>query len=133
MLTAQKGMDFLLEKGATPIGGFRGRSISLTTDTVDVTSSDDTDRWRQLLAGASVISLTVSGSGIVKDSAAQKTLVADLIAQTVDAYTVTVPGLGDFQGPFQVTSFQAQGEHSGEATYDITLESGGAITFTEAA
>ena len=131
-MTAQKGMDFLLEKGATPIGGFRSRSISLSADSVDATSSDDTARWRQLLAGASVIGLTVSGSGVVKNAAAQRTLVADLIAQTLDAYKVTVPGIGEFDGPFQVTAFQAQGDHAGEATFDITLESGGNLTFTEA-
>jgi TP901-1 family phage major tail protein len=36
------------------------------------------------------------------------------------------------QGPFQITSLEIAGEHNGEVTYDMSLESAGELTFTEA-
>lgn len=128
--TAQKGSAILIQKGATTIGGIRTTSFQINSETVDVTSADASNRWRQLLAAAGIKSLSVSGSGVLKDTAAQQTVVTDVIAQTLDTYTLTVPGLGTFTGLFQVASFQGAGEHNGEVTYDMTFESGGDISFT---
>lgn len=127
---AKKGLSILLQKGATTVGGFKVRSISISSDLVDVTTADDTSRWRQALAGAAVKNLSFSGSGVVKDTAAQQAMVTDVIAQTLDTYTVTIPGLGTFAGLYQITQFQASGDHTAEVAFDITLESAGDITFT---
>ena len=35
-------------------------------------------------------------------------------------------------GPFQITSLEFAGEHNGEVTYDLSLESAGELTFTAA-
>lgn len=127
---AKKGADFLLQKGATTIGGFRSRGFSINSETVDVTTADDTNRWRQLLAATGIKSMSITGGGVIKDTAAQQALATDVIAQTVDTYTLTVPGLGAFVGGFQIASFNGAGEYNGEATFEMTLESGGDITFT---
>lgn len=127
---AQKGRSFLLQKGATEIGGFRTRSLVLNAETVDVTTADDTSRFRQLLAATGIKSLSFSGSGIIKDTQAQQTLITDWGAQTSDTYTVTVPGIGTFAGAFQITQVTMAGDYNGEATFDITLESAGDITPT---
>ena len=128
--TAQPGRDILLQKGATTIGGFRTRSLTINSEIVDVTTADDTNRWRQLLAATGIKTLSFSGSGVLKDTAAQQALFTDVIAQTADTYTVTMPGVGTFSGLFQIASVQAGGEYNAEASYDITLESAGDITFT---
>jgi TP901-1 family phage major tail protein len=36
------------------------------------------------------------------------------------------------QGLFQLTSLEFAGEHNGEMTYDIAMESAGELTFTAA-
>ncbi len=118
---AKKGLSILLQKGATTIGGFRTRSITISTDLVDVTTADDTSRWRQALAAAAVKHLSFSGSGVIKDTAAQQAMFTDVIAQTLDTYTVTIPGVGTFSGSYTITQLQASGEHAGEMTYDISL------------
>lgn len=127
---AQKADSFFLDKGATRIGGFKTRSLKINGGTVDVTTSDDTSRYRQLLAATGVKSLSFSGSGLVKDNAAGQAVVTDALAQTTDTYTVTVPGLGTFVGAWQITEFTVAGENQNEVTYDITLESAGDIVFT---
>lgn len=127
---AKKGSAFLLQKGATTIGGFRTRSLAFNSEIVDVTSADDTNRFRQLLAAAGIKTLAISGSGIIKDTAAQQALATDINAQTVDTYTITVPGIGTFAGPFQLNKLDFAGTYNGEATFDIGLESGGDITIT---
>lgn len=129
-----KGGSFLLQKGSgspyTDIGGFRSQSISLNSETVDVTSVDNTNRFRELLAAAGIKTVSFTGSGVVNDTAAQQALVTDLLAQTVDAYLVTIPGLGTFAGNFQISAFEPAGDYNAEGTFSVTLESGGDITFT---
>lgn len=132
-MAARKGSDFALQKGSDPytdIGGFRTKSLTINSETVDVTSEDDTNRWRQLLAAAGVKNMSLTGSGVVKDTAAQQAVVTDVIAQTVDAYLITAPGIGTFAGTFQIASFESSGEYNGEQQFSITIESGGDITYT---
>ena len=132
--TAQKGAAILIQKGSgggvVTLGGIRTKTFTINSETVDVTTADDSNRWRQLLAATGIKNMAVSGTGIVKDTAAQQQAVTDVIAQTVDTYTLTVPGIGTFVGAFQISQFQLDGAYNGEATYQISLESGGDITFT---
>lgn len=131
---AQKASAILIQKGSgggvTTIGGIRAKSFTINSETVDVTTADDSNRYRQLLAAVGIKHISVSGSGVIKDTQAQQTAITDLLAQTVDTYTLTVPGIGTFVGPFQLTQFQMGGPFNQEATFDISLESGGDITFT---
>lgn len=134
-MVAVKGLEILVKRGDggtpqtfTTIAGLRSKSVQLNKEIVDITSVDNTTRWRELLAGASVRSLSVSGSGVLKTDAVVKNLYADAIADTFRDYQVVVTGIGTFEGPFQVTVNLA-GDHGAEATYDISLESAGEIEF----
>ena len=138
-MSAQKGSELLIKigDGASPesfteAAGLRTKSLQLNAETVDVTNSDSTNKWRELLAGAGVKSMSVSGSGVFTDATADATLQAEAVAQTILNYQVIVPGLGTFEGAFQLSQLQYAGEHNAEVTYEITLESAGAIAFTSA-
>jgi TP901-1 family phage major tail protein len=41
-----------------------------------------------------------------------------------------VPDFGTIEGPFQIASLEFAGEHNGEVTFDVALESAGALAFT---
>ena len=73
-MAAQKGLDVLMKidiSGTkTTIGGLRSTSITLNDESVDITNKDSLGT-RTLLAGAGVNSLSVSGSGVFTDSAAE--------------------------------------------------------------
>jgi len=132
-----KGADVLVKKGTaaagTVLAGGRTVSLSLNSETVDVTSQDDTNRWRQLLAATGIKNMSITLSGILKDVATHDQMIDDMIAQTLDAYGLVLGGVGTFDGNFQMTQFEASGEYNGETQYTITLESGGDITYAATA
>ena len=42
---------------------------------------------------------------------------------------VVIPDFGTVEGSFQITNLEFAGEHNGEVTYELALESAGALTF----
>lgn len=134
---AQKGDQILLKIGNdsspqtfTAIAGLRTKNLTINSETVDVTSADDTSKYRQLLEGAGIKNIAASGSGVFKDASASDAVNSSALDQTHLEWQIVVPGLGTFEGKFQITSLQYAGEHNGETTYDLSLESAGDIAYT---
>jgi TP901-1 family phage major tail protein len=134
-MTAQKGKDLLLKidsdgEGAfTTVAGLRSRQIALNAESVDITNADSAGRWRELLEGAGVRRAAVTGSGIFKDAATDATIRQVFFDGAIRDWQVVVPDFGMLEGPFQLTALEYSGEHNGEVTYELALESAGAITF----
>ncbi len=136
-MAAQKGKDILLKigDGATPevfttIAGIRARTITLNAKTVDATDSDSTGAWRELLAGAGVKSVAVSGSGVFRDEAADAAMRQAFFDQIASNWQLVIPAFGVFQGAFLIATLEYAGQHNGEATFSLSLASAGAISFT---
>lgn len=134
-MAAQKGKDLLLKisDGAgvfVTIGGLRTRRIALNADTVDVTDAESVGRWRELLEGAGVKRASVSGTGIFKDQSSDLMLRQTFFDGLLRDWQIVVPNFGALQGPFQISNLDYRGEHSAEITFDIALDSAGALTFT---
>ncbi|MGN6095232.1 MAG: phage major tail protein, TP901-1 family [Bosea sp. (in: a-proteobacteria)] len=133
-MSAQKGKDLLLkaadgEGGFTTVAGLRARQIAFNAETVDVTHAESVGRWRELLEGAGVRRSSISGSGIFKDVASD-VLVRQLFFDGVICdWQVVVPDFGTVSGPFQITSLEYRGDHAAEVTFDLSLESAGALAF----
>jgi TP901-1 family phage major tail protein len=143
-MAAQKGLDVLMKidiSGTkTTIGGLRSTSITLNDESVDITNKDSLGS-RTLLAGAGVNSLSVSGSGVFTDSAAEVAVRTAFAAQqntsdgtsaqtaAFESFQFRIPNLGTYTGAFQITSLEYAGEYNGEATYSMSFESAGYITF----
>ncbi len=138
-MTAQKGKDLLLkvdtdgEGSFTTVAGLRARSLAFNAATVDITDQESAGRWRELLEGAGLKTARVSGSGIFKDAATDETLRQYFFAGTVRDWQVIVPDLGIVEGAFQIATLEYGGQHDGEVTFELGLESAGALTFTPAA
>ena len=45
------------------------------------------------------------------------------------SWQIIIPDFGTVSGPFQATALEYSGEHNGEVTFDIALESAGVISF----
>jgi len=137
-MTAQKGKDLLLKvdsDGAgsfTTVAGLRTRSLAFNAAIVDISDQESAGRWRELLEGAGLKTARIAGSGIFKDAASDETLRAYFFAGTVRDWQVIVPELGTVEGPFQIGSLEYGGRHDGEVTFDLSLESAGALSFTPA-
>ena len=134
-MAAQKGSAVLIKTtvsgSLTTIGGLRSSSITLNDEMVDITNKDSSNN-RTMLPQGGVQSMSISGSGVFTDTAAEQQLRTDFGAATFSSYSFIVPDLGTFAGTFQITSLEFAGEFNGEATYSVTLESSGAITFSAA-
>jgi TP901-1 family phage major tail protein len=137
-MAAQQGRALLLKvdtDGAgtfAAVAGLRTKQIALNAELVDVTNADSANAWRELLAGAGAKSARVQGAGIFKDAAADETVRALFFNGTIRAWQVIVPDFGTIEGPFQIAALDYAGEHDGELTYTLALESAGALTFTAA-
>jgi len=135
-MVAQKGKDMLLKidadgNGLQAVAGLRARQISLNAATVDTTDSESAGRWRELLAGAGVRRASLSGSGIFKDAASDEMVRATFFEGKIVTWQIIIPGFGAISGMFQIVSLEYSGQHDGEVTFELSLESAGAIEFTE--
>lgn len=134
-MVAQKGKDLLLKLDAegegsfVTVAGLRTRRLAFNSETVDVTDSDSAGRWRELLAGAGVQRASASGAGIFKDQASDAALRATFFAGAVRAWQLVIPHFGVVSGPFQISSLEYTGAHDGELTFEMALESAGAVAF----
>ncbi len=134
-MSAQKGKDLLLkaadgEGGFTTVAGLRARQIAFNAETVDVTHAESAGRWRELLEGAGVRRASISGSGIFKDAASDALVRQTFFDGAIRDWQEVVPDFGTVAGPFQLTSLEYRGDHAAEVTFDLSLESAGALAFT---
>jgi len=136
-MSAQKGKDLLVKigdgaGGFTSVAGLRTRRLAFNAETVDVTNAESSNRWRELLDGAGVKRASISGRGLFKDAASDALMRQTFFDGAIAAYQIVIPDFGTVQGAFQLTSLEFAGEHNGEVTYDVAMESAGELTFTAA-
>ena len=134
-MAVQNGRDLLIKmdmtgNGAfTTIAGLRATRLSFNAETVDVTSLESEGGWRELLGGAGMRSATISGSGVFRDAVTDRRARQIFFDGEVPRYQVVIPDFGIVEGPFQITSLEYSGSYNGEATYELSLVSAGALTF----
>jgi TP901-1 family phage major tail protein len=135
-MVAQNGKDLLVKIDMTGDGlfetaaGLRATRISFNAESVDVSSLESEGGWRQLLGGAGVKTAAISGSGVFKDEDTDERARQIFFDGETPDFQVIIPDFGTVEGPFQITSIEYAGSHNGEATYELSLASAGALTFT---
>lgn len=135
-MTAQNGKDLLVKVDMDGNGvfetmaGLRASRISFNSESVDVTSLESTGGWRELLGGAGVKSASISGSGIFRDASTDERARDIFFEGGMPDFQVVIPDFGIVEGAFQISSIEYAGTHDGEATYEISMASAGALTFT---
>ena len=135
MTTAAKlGRNLLIRDGllggSTVIAAMRETSFTINGATVDVTDKDSVNQYRELLAGAGVVSVKLTARGLLHGNAQAQTLVGRALARSLDDYRLEFDNGDNITGKFQVSSFEASGNYDGEQIYTLTFESGAALTFT---
>jgi TP901-1 family phage major tail protein len=135
-MAAQNGKDLLIKLDLTGAGqfetvaGLRASRLSFNAETVDVTSLESQGGWRELLAGAGVKSAAISGSGVFRDADTDERARQIFFDGEVPDFQVIIPDFGIVEGPFMITGIDYAGSHNGEATYEVSMASAGALTFT---
>jgi TP901-1 family phage major tail protein len=135
-MAVQSGKDLLIkldmigDGSFETIAGLRASRISFNAETVDVTSLESSGGWRELLAGAGVKTASISGSGVFRDAGTDERARQIFFDGEIPGFQVIIPDFGIVEGPFQLSSIEYAGSHNGEATYEMTMASAGALTFT---
>jgi len=129
----EKGSAFLLKIGDgaqvpafATVAGLRTTQLSINGEAVVVTSKDS-GGWRQLLGGAGVRSVSVSGAGVFTGSAAEMRIKASALSGVIDDYRLTFEGGEVMTGRFLVTRLDYAGDYNGERSYTLALESSGQV------
>ncbi|AWB48941.1 phage major tail protein, TP901-1 family [Gemmobacter aquarius] len=135
-MAVQSGKDLLVKVDLTgdgqfeTVAGLRATRISFNAETVDVTSLESAGGWRELLAGAGVKTAAISGSGVFRDANTDERARQIFFDGEVPLFQVVIPDFGIVEGAFQITALEYAGSHNGEASYELSLASAGALTFT---
>lgn len=132
-MAIEKGSAFLLKVGdgaAVPVfatvAGLRTTQLSINGETVVVTNKDS-GGWRQLLSGAGVRSVSVSGAGVFTGSVAETRIKGNAMTGVLDDYRLSFESGESMTGRFLVTRLDYAGDFNGERSYTLTLESSGAV------
>lgn len=133
-MSAQAGREMTLkifdDQGtALSVDGLRAKTLRFYAEGLEATHMDSPDGWREYLVGAGARAARLEASGAFVNSAADALIRAHFFAQSLAQFEIFWPGFGTLAGSFLVTSLQYQGEFTGEARFEIELESGGAIQF----
>jgi TP901-1 family phage major tail protein len=132
-MAVERGSAFLLKVGdgaAVPafatVAGLRTTQLSVNGEAVVVTNKDS-GGWRQLLSGAGVRSVSVSGAGVFTGSTAEARIKASALAGTIDDYRLSFESGDAMTGRFLVTKLDYAGDFNGERSYTVSLESSGPV------
>ncbi|MEN2786486.1 phage tail protein [Sphingomonas qilianensis] len=132
-MAVERGSAFLLKvgNGAVPIvyqtvAGLRTTQLSVNGEMV-ATTSKDSGGWRDLLSGAGVRSVSVSGAGVFTGSAAEVRIKSNALSGVLDDYRLSFESGETMTGKFLVTRLDYAGEFNGERSYTVSLESSGPV------
>ena len=132
-MTVEKGSAFLLKVGdgsATPayttVAGLRTTQLSINGDSVVITNKGS-GGWRELLSGAGVRSVSVSGAGVFTGSSAELRIKASALSGALDDYELSFESSERLRGRFLVTRLDYAGDFNGERSYTLALESSGFV------
>jgi TP901-1 family phage major tail protein len=132
-MPAEKGSAFLLKVGDgattpvyTTIAGLRTTQMSINGDAVVITNKGS-GGWRDLLSGAGVRSVSVSGAGVFTGSLAETRLKNSAFTGVLDDYELSFESGERVRGKFLVTRLDYAGDFNGERSYTLALESSGPV------
>lgn len=133
-MAAEKGSAFLLKVGdgaPTPgyqtVAGMKTTQLSINGDAVAVTNKGS-GGWRELLSGAGIRSVSISGAGVFTGSTAEARIKTNALTGVLDDYEVAFESGERMRGRFLVTRLDYAGDFNGERSYTLALESSGPVT-----
>lgn len=138
MTTALKGNSFLLKLASTyngdtytTVAACRSNSLTLNKSAVDITNKGS-GGWTESLQGGGVKNATISASGVYDDSASQQLLITAMMASTHWNAQIIDEAGNEFEGAWNIDSLTFGGDSDVEQTFEVTMSSSGAVTFTAA-
>lgn len=132
-MPAEKGSAFLLKVGDgatvpayTTLAGLRTTQLSINGDPVVITNKGS-GGWRELLSGAGIRSVSVSGAGVFTGSTAETRVKTNALSGVIDDYELSFESGERLRGRFLVSRLDYAGDFNAERTYTLSLESSGQV------
>ena len=132
-MAAEKGSGFLVKiddgkspKGFSTIAGLRTTQLAINGEPVVITNKDS-GGWQQLLSGAGVRSVSVSGAGVFTGSEAEVRIKNHALGGVIDGYELCFESGEKMRGDFLIKRLDYSGDFNGERSYTLSLESSGAV------
>jgi len=92
-------------------------------------TNKDSAGFMTLLEAAGTQKLSISAEGVFDpDAGGQSTIEGYVTAQSINAFGLAFDGGKEIDGTFLITSLELSGNHDGEVTFSISLESSGAFS-----
>ena len=108
------------------IGGFISNDMSGNAEPVEITNKSSGEN-REILSGRGMLSLELSGEGIVQNTQIQKDIQTTFLSQKLRWFSIERSDGRKFIAKYKITSFNTTGSHDGPQTFNITLMSSGTI------
>lgn len=134
-MTAYKGSLALIKVGDggapenfTTLGGLQVLRFSLRNQALDA-SHIGSGSWRNLLDGAGMQAITLTGAGLFTDAASEELFRGYAFAQATRNYEFHFANGDVVRGAFLITRYERLAPHDGEERCEATLESAGELEF----
>lgn len=115
--------------GGAAVLGVREKGVTRNGEPIDVASDEDSG-WRTLLTTAGQNEVDISLSGVTKDLVLRNDWHAGNRTKTL---ALTYPDGSILSGSFYLANFNETGAYNDAVTFDATLQSTGAVTWTPGA
>lgn len=110
------------------VGGMRATRFLLNNQLVDA-SSKDSGKWRTLLVGSGISSLSITGSGVFTNAVSEQTLRQLAFSNNSGNFALFFANGDVLSGMFVISTYERQGNVGEEEVYSLTLESSGKIEY----
>jgi predicted secreted protein len=124
--TGTLGRKIIFKWNGATIPGVREKGAAVNGEPVD-TSDDDSSGWRELLDEPGSRSVDISLSGVTKSDVLR--IVAYSNSKT-GAATIEYPDGGIVNGDFHLATYSETGPYNDAQTFEASLQSTGAVTYT---
>ncbi|MGL5712248.1 MAG: phage major tail protein, TP901-1 family [Paraclostridium sp.] len=119
-----KGMDMLVKIGANTVGGQRGASLEMSTDTIDATIKGGT--WKEQVA--SLKSWTVSADGLYVASDVAYAALQTAFANGEEVAVSLTNGTITYSGQAIISSLSVDVPYDDAMTYAVSFTGNGELT-----
>jgi len=116
------------------LGGLQNASLAFAAELQEITNSLSQE-FREILDGAGIRSLSISGSGFAVDEWGQAKLRKLFLANDLNRYQVCLFDDGAvlkyWEGCFKVVALEQGGDYNAPQSFSVTLESSGEFSYNE--
>lgn len=123
----------LVYEAFSTVGGLRSSGLAYASEGIDTTNYGS-NQWRSMKDGAGIKSASISGEGVISNTANFTILRTQFIANSLTCFALINVSTGEVEwGCFKITALEKTAEYSGEATYSMSAESSGEVKYVAAA